>query len=863
MVPIVPLPVQMFSSTFGHSTFKQNHRQMKHVNTLLTDLFLHIVTVAVLQVVPGETTAQDGHLDMSFNSSDTGLNGDGSGPGSSVSRIIDLGEEGYLLRSAGPFYNGQHVSDVYRISTAGVLLDDAWGPVLTNGSLLDLASSPQGGFYAGGWFTSSTNPVMTNIMKLTSSGELDTVFYPQIFPNGQILEMFPSSDGSVLVSGSFTMVGDSSRNGWAHFAAEGSLTGLDLGSDVNDHISCALFLDDGALLIGGAFTSVQGRTMKRLARFDPTGQLDTAFALGGVPNGPVSVLEQDFDGSIYVAGSFTTYAGVPRKYLTKVQSNGALDTAFDPGQSTNGVVQILRAGVDGSLLILGGFNQYQGVMCDGIAVLGNNGTVIQGLGDGNGYSWPIKDVVYQDGGSIVIAGTMNFWMGLPCRRMEVLHTDGTVDPTFNACTGANDFVAALELYPDGKILIGGEFTQYNGVARGRVARLEPNGSLDVSFDPGSGANGQVSSIDFMADSRILLGGSFSRVQGMERGGIARLFPNGDLDPSFLAPFTGTVHCIRVLPDEKILVGGSFHVFGDTINRTLIKLNADGSVDGSFTASYDVHDWPVRRIGVQPDGRIIVTGQFTNLNGTGIRGVMRLNADGSPDGNFDVGIGANGDVRGLAVQDDGRILIAGNFTTVDGVPSARVARLGSDGSVDVAFSDEVGQGATPGVNAISVDSFGRIVVAGSYGYYDGLPTWPVVRLLPNGARDPNFYASQVQGGSVFEMVQQDDGVVLAVGAFTDLDNVPRNRIARLGIGWVGLGPAKEIPSGLSVWPNPALRSVTVSASTPLGEVLVFDGKGRLVKSTRVATESVVIPLTELPAGLYTITAHGLSKRLVKN
>src|SRR5262249_40113691 len=92
--------------------------------------------------------------------------------------------------------------------------------------------------------------------------------------------------------------------------------------------------------------------------------------------------------------------------------------------------------------------------------------------------------------------------------------------------GADSTVYALAVQPDGKLLLGGFFTQVNGTPRARIARLNADGSLDTSFDPGSGANNFVQALAVQPDGKVLLGGGFSQVNGTPRNTIARL--NGDL-----------------------------------------------------------------------------------------------------------------------------------------------------------------------------------------------------------------------------------------------------------------------------------------------------------------------------------------------
>ena len=118
-----------------------------------------------------------------------------------------------------------------------------------------------------------------------------------------------------------------------------------------------------------------------------------------------------------------------------------------------------------------------------------------------------------------------------------LNADGSTDTGFNPGSGGNDWVEAVALQPDGKVLIGGSFTSFNGTPRNRIARLNANGSLDTTFNPGSGVDNTVNRIAVQSDGKVLLVGAFTTVNGVSRNRIARLNADGSLDTSF-NPGTG-------------------------------------------------------------------------------------------------------------------------------------------------------------------------------------------------------------------------------------------------------------------------------------------------------------------------------------
>src|SRR5262249_26275139 len=145
-----------------------------------------------------------------------------------------------------------------------------------------------------------------------------------------------------------------------------------------------------------------------------------------------------------------------------------------------------------------------------------------------------------------------------------LNTNGTLDVAFNAGAGVNATVYALAQQSNGRILIGGDFTSVNGTLRSRLARLNANGTLDLSFDPGAGLDGSVRAILVQPDGRIVVGGSFTHAVGEVRNYLARFYADGTLDETFLAaPLLGgdnVVYALAQQVDGKIIAGGDFTRF---------------------------------------------------------------------------------------------------------------------------------------------------------------------------------------------------------------------------------------------------------------------------------------------------------------
>ena len=219
------------------------------------------------------------------------------------------------------------------------------------------------------------------------------------------------------------------------------------------------------------------------------------------------------------------------------------------------------------------------------------------------------------------------------------------------------------------------------IDRLRLARLNPDGTLDVGYNAGAGVNGYVSSLIPLSDGKALIGGSFTSVGGTNRNYIARVNPDGSVDASFDpgSGFNGVVLGMAPQPDGKLVVGGQFSLCNGVSRAYLARLHANGSLDATFmpAGGFNGH---VNRVVVQPDGKILAAGSFSTVNGVYRNYLARLNSDGSLDTSFDPGTGPNSPVNGLGLQPDGRVLIGGTFTVVNGVSGGYLARLETNGVV---------------------------------------------------------------------------------------------------------------------------------------------------------------------------------------
>ena len=343
---------------------------------------------------------------------------------------------------------------------------------------------------------------------------------------------------------------------------------------------------------------------------------------------------------------------------------------------------------------------------------------------------------------------------------------GKIDSGFNAGNAINGNVYTIAAQADGKLIFGGSFTAYAGIAINRIARLNADGSLDASFNPGTGANNYINDVAIQNDGKIVIVGAFTTVNGVINNRIARLNSDGSLDAGFNSGSGSSDAIIKVAvqADGKILIilgaGNSYN--GTAINR-LARLNADGSLDASFNSGSGP-DWSIEKIVVQSNGKILIAGSFVTYNGEASNRIARLNSDGSLDASFNSGIGAY-PINDVAIQLDGKILIAGDFTSYNGTSITRVARLNTNGSLDVSFNP--GSGLDRKVFTIAAQSDGKIVIGGWFDYaVNGVVRSNIARLNTDGSVDLSFNPGSGAGSdyntAVSQAIIQRDGKIMLLG-----------------------------------------------------------------------------------------------------
>ncbi|MFC6223702.1 T9SS type A sorting domain-containing protein [Hymenobacter artigasi] len=593
---------------------------------------------------------------------------------------------------------------------------------------------------------------------------------------------------------------------------------------------------DGKVITAGGFDFVNGVLASKIQRLNANGTSDATFNPGGIgANGFIGAVALQADGRILIAGGFTTYNGTPALALARLNANGTLDPTF--ASLTPGVLRqigSLAIQPDGKILV-GSTNSFAPGQAGALVRLNTDGTPDASFSIGTGTtSGIVNTIVVQTDGKIVVGGSFTAFSG-QAGGLVRLNANGSLDTTFGLGAGFTGTVNAAVQQPDGKLLVGGSFTQVNGQASPAVVRLLPTGALDASFAPGTGptnatgVNASVQSLVLLPNGNVLIGGTFVQFNGVARGRVARLLPGGTLDASYAAG-TGannTVVTLAPLPNGQVLAVGLLTQY-DGVNKTgAALLTTAGTIDATFAPVFERRG-TISNVAPLTNGQLLIIGSFTEFNGipsSSLSSVVRLNADGTvdqsystsngslagalPDGSFYniLGLGSTNTLThtlpsgandnaftpvsfglttsagpglvGIKTQPDGRVLAYGTFTTFGGAARNGIARLNANGTLDNTFVPPTSS-LTRTVNSAFIQASGKIVLTYSETGTGSTPGYTLVRLNADGSLDNTFAIGAGAGpGNFPSLLQQPDGKLLVSNVSTfNGQTVPFNTVRLL-------------------------------------------------------------------------------------
>lgn len=367
---------------------------------------------------------------------------------------------------------------------------------------------------------------------------------------------------------------------------------------------------------------------------------------------------------------------------------------------TNNVTKISFHSSNSKAFVIGGFTSYTNTLINRFISLNFDGSIDTGFSVGSGYSFTgatptLQRIFVQSDGKILLASGTNTagqtWQGNNVNQVFRLNSDGTLDGGFASANSSGTFVIT-DLVEDfsGKTLVFGALTTYSGVTVPGLVRLNTDGTIDNTFSaftrtPGSAT---INAVLPLSDGKYLVGGNFTAVGGSSRGRIARINSDGSNDATFTSVgFTGgtaNVQGIILQSDGKYFIRGAnfTNYSGQSISNSICRLNSDFTLDTTFSGQNFLGS--VNIVEQLNDGKYVIGGAFTQYSGVTIgRGILRLNSDGTRDTSFVTGTGFNGNVLDFLIDTNGDIIAVGSFTTYDSYgPYNFIARLNSNGDLDM-------------------------------------------------------------------------------------------------------------------------------------------------------------------------------------
>lgn len=373
------------------------------------------------------------------------------------------------------------------------------------------------------------------------------------------------------------------------------------------------------------------------------GVLDATTFGAGVSGGSnfISNTAITSTGKIIIAGDFNSVDGNTKTNLAQLNSNGSFDASFNTGgNGPNAIVRALRIRSDNKIWIGGAFTQFNGAAAPGgILLLNDDGSRDVSYAPASGTNLRVNTIGILSSGDIVAAGLFTTFNGSSVGKIARISATGVLNTTFNTNIGTGATVGDFEriaVQSDDKIIAVGNVTTFNGSTIGGVVRLNADGTLDATFmsNIGTGANNVVRAVALQSDGKILIGGDFTSwngTTGINR--LVRLNTDGTRDVSFTAGANTSITAILVKSDDSFVLGGSFTISGTTTpsllptRNSISAFNANGTVNTNFVPNPGANSGSfVNQLALQSDGKIVVVGSFTSFNGSTRTRIARLHGD---------------------------------------------------------------------------------------------------------------------------------------------------------------------------------------------------------------------------------------------
>lgn len=684
-----------------------------------------------------------------------------------------------------------------------------------------------------GNFSTYKNVAASGLIVLNDDGSVDTSFRNGVgIPSAQIYDFHQLETGKWVVGGTFFGIDGKTTYSIARLNADGSLdqTFNSFTNMGGSRIVEVIYpLADGTLLVGGSFSGYSGKNAN-FTRINPDGSVTADFNTGTGVMGSVYTMHVQEDGKILVGGGFAAYNGNPSANLARIFAEKAVYQIPVPiplSPAVNASVPDMTptftwdaiTGATGYDFRLATDMEMSTVVISEDNVTDASFTVEQPIVSQKDYYWSVRTRINEDLSSFSEPRKFSTTrLAAPVLITPAANDSNiSVSPTFvwSKIEGADGYELRINIgstvtpqivkqlgtdtvYTYTEKLL--NYQTYNWAVRAKdEGNLYGNSPQDgqfttelgETFTPGNldllykseFESGIINAVIPQSDGKLLVAGDFFITignPGVRTQNLVRFHADGKIDHSFVPiEIPEDIDIMIQLASGKYLVAGGFWNFNG--REALIRINSDGSLDESFNVG-KLSSNSVKDIIELPDGKLMIAGSFTTVNENIAYGLARLEENGTFDPTFNAGqVGATnilqgaGTIHQLARQPDGKLLLGGLFNFYNGVAVNYFVRITADGDYDPTFAYTSGV-----ILDIVVQPDGKILLSQVPGLSSGL-----VRLLLNGQKDPDFVdrpSNALYGGwlnqAANKIVLQPDGKILVTGSFNKAGSLTRNRVARL-------------------------------------------------------------------------------------
>lgn len=522
---------------------------------------------------------------------------------------------------------------------------------------------------------------------------------------------------------------------------------------VNDHILKVMTLPNGKILIGGGFNKVNGANSAHIVRLNSDGSIDPSFSAWTGMESYYYIGDFDIqsDGKIIMGGDFNNYDNTGYNDIVRLNEDGTIDNTFKKNQIDIPYVARLTIDSDDNIYSTNGAD---------ISKLKFDGSFDSNFNTSGttGYFYQLKVVT---GGKLLVAGQFSSFGGVDIENIARLNLDGTTDLTFAGSDFTpNTVIYGMDVFLNGRIVITGSNLGSINNIQTNVAILDSNGAFFKSLAPAS-FYGERVFVD-KNQNTVLLG----QFENSSKRYTARFKEDYTLDETFapvLSQSTG-IRSMTVQSDRKVLLAGAFSGINSIKKKSIYRINTDGSLDDTFSAP----DSPVQDIyclAVQSDQKILVGGY--NL--------IRLLPTGAIDNGFLSGFSAS---QGTLITDvkleSSAIYVAGSFFGYPSFESQGIIKLKEDGTVNNTFKSLLPTNSS--VTRFDFQHDGKIIVVGYFPISSGIKN--ILRLNTDGSIDNTFEQAVIDFNGIWSIKIDPTDRIYFGGGFFKVNGENFSKVARL-------------------------------------------------------------------------------------